>query len=144
MKTRVLLDTGPLIASLNSSERHHSWTVERLKNISPPLLTCEAVISEACFVLKAIPQASTRVLEMVQRGFVEIPFRLDQEIKTVQRLMKKYSNLPASLADVCLVRMSEIYDQSSIFTLDHDFDIYRQHGRRTIPVIMPERGKGRR
>lgn len=137
MKTRVLLDTGPLVASLDIADRHHLWTVAQFKEILPPLLTCEAVISEACFLLRTVPRAPTRVLEMVQRGALELSFELSHEIKAVHWLMKKYANLPASLADACLVRMSEIYAQSQTLTLDSDFRVYRQHGRRVIPVIMP-------
>lgn len=144
MKTRVLLDTGPLVASLNAAEQHHLWAVGQLKSISPPLLTCEAVISETCFVFRAIANGPTRVLDLLQRRLLEIPFRLDPEIETVQRLIRKYANIPASLANTCLVRMSEICAQSSILTLDSDFCVYRRHGRRAIPVIMPERSKGGR
>ncbi|HKF95801.1 MAG TPA: hypothetical protein VKB96_14650 [Gammaproteobacteria bacterium] len=83
MNTRVFLDTRPLVASLNVSGRHHLWTVAQLKNISTPLLTCEAAISEACFVLKAVPGAPARVLELVQHGLLEISFQLGDEIKAV-------------------------------------------------------------
>lgn len=137
MKTRVLVDAGPLIAFLNDAEQHHSWAVAALSTVSPPLLTCEAVISEACFVLERVSRGPARLLDLCQRGLVDIPFRLGQEVETVQKLMKKYVNIPASLADACLVRMSELYARSTILTLDSDFRVYRRHGRQAIPVIMP-------
>lgn len=137
MKARVLVDAGPLVASLSFADRYHSWAAAQFKNISPPLLTCEAVISEACFLLRTTPGAPGRVLETVQRGVVELSFELSHEIKSVQRFMKKYADLPASLADACLVRMSELYARSTILTLDSDFRVYRRHGRQAIPVIMP-------
>jgi predicted nucleic acid-binding protein len=140
----VLLDTGPLIASLNASEQYHPWAVTQFKSILPPLLTCEAVISEACFLLRTVPEAPARVFDMMRCGALELPFHLSHEITAVQRLIKKYADIPASLADACLVRMSEIYGQSAILTLHSDFRVYRRHGRQAIPVIMPEQIKSGR
>lgn len=138
MKTRVLMDTGPLVAFLNRKDRYHAWVGEQLAEIAPPLLTCEAVLSEACFLLRDIEGGSDAVFELVNRDLVSLSFDLKDEIETVRKLMARFSNLPMSLADACLVRMSEQFSKSTILTLDSDFQIYRKHGRKVIPLIMPD------
>lgn len=106
--------------------------------MSPPLFTCEAVISEACFLLRNIPNAPDALLEMIKRKLVGVPFQLEQETTAVKKLMARYNNVPMSLADACLVRMSEQYAGSVVLTLDRDFRIYRRLGRQVIPVVAPE------
>jgi hypothetical protein len=95
--------------------------------------TCEAVISEACCLLSG----NDLVMQLIQRQIISIPFRLDDNIQPVRKLLSKYGSVPIALADACLVRMSELYQNSSVFTLDSDFKIYRKEGRRTIPTIAP-------
>lgn len=138
MNPRVLVDTGPLVAFLNRADRYYKWAVERAAAISPPLFTCEAVISEACFLLRNIPSAPDALLELVKRKLVAVPFQLEHEITAVKKLMARYNNVPMSLADACLVRMSEQYAGSVLLTLDRDFRIYRRLGRQVIPVIAPD------
>jgi len=135
---RVLVDTGPLVAFLNRADRYYKWAVERAAAISPPLFACEAVISEACFLLRNIPNAPDALLELVKRKLVAVPFQLGQETTAVKKLMARYGNVPMSLADACLVRMSEQYAGSVLLTLDQDFRIYRRLGRQVIPVIAPD------
>jgi predicted nucleic acid-binding protein len=134
---RALLDTGPLVALLNRRDRHHAWARKEWSDIEPPLLSCDAVISEACFLLRSIPGGSTSVLELVDREVVVLPFRLDEEAARVKALLLRYTNVPMSLADACLVRMSEQYPSSSVITLDDDFRVYRKNGREVIPARMP-------
>lgn len=138
MTPRVVVDTGPLVAFLNRTDRHYKWVVDRAATLLPPFLTCEAVISEACFLLRHIPHAPDALLELVRRKLVAVPFQLDPEIATIKKLMMRYANVPMSLADACLVRMSEQYAGSVVLTLDRDFRIYRRLGRQVIPVITPE------
>lgn len=138
MKPRVLVDTGPLVAFLNRADRYYKWAVDRAAAISPPLFTCEAVVSEACFLLRDIPNAPDALLELVKRKLVTVPFQLESEITAVKKLMTRYANVPMSLADACLVRMSEQYAGSTVLTLDRDFRIYRRLGRQVIPVITPD------
>jgi len=137
MRRGVLLDTGPLVASINRRDRYHEWTKSQLAEIEPPLFTCEAVLAEACFLLRRLRGGSSTVAEFVDRRIIEIPFRVDAHVKSLATLIDKYSNVPMSLADACLVRMSEILDNSVVFTLDQDFKIYRKHGRQVIPTVMP-------
>jgi predicted nucleic acid-binding protein len=136
MRGGVLLDTGPLVASINRRDRLHEWAKSQLAEIEPPLLTCEAVLAEACFLLRRLPGGSRTVAELVKRKVVEIPFHMEAHAESLARLLDKYSNVPMSLADACLVRMSELYEGSVVLTLDHDFKLYRRHGRQVIPTLM--------
>lgn len=137
MKQQVILDTGPLVALLDGRDRHHEWAIAQWGDIEPPLLTCEAVISEACFLLDQTRAGSGAVFDMLLRNAVAISFRLDEHVKDVQRLRDKYSNVPMSVADASLVRMAEQFGHSAVLTLDDDFTVYRKHGRYVIPVILP-------
>ena len=138
MKKTVILDTGPLVALIDARDKDHAWTVTRWGDIEPPLLTCESVISEACFLLGQIHVGTKTVFEMLSRKAIEMPFHLNDQVKYVDALLRKYSDVPMSVADACLVRMSEQLSGSAILTLDGDFRIYRKHGRQVIPLIIPE------
>ena len=135
---RVIIDTGPIIAFLNKSDHFHNWTIIRFSELNPPFLTCESVISEVCFLLRNSEVGMQNVFQLLSRGLIKIPFQLEPEISAISSLMKKYSDIPMSLADACLVRMSEQISDSSICTLDSDFKVYRKDKRTVIPVIMPE------
>lgn len=138
MSGKIILDTGPLVALLNSRDRYHKWAKERFATIEPPLLSCEAVISEACFLLRASSGGSRAVLDLFNRGVIEIPFHLGEEAESVMRLMTRYGSVPMALADACLVRMAEQHAKATVLTLDSDFHIYRKQGRLVVPTIIPE------
>ena len=135
--THVIIDTGPLVALLVARERHHGWARETLDALEPPLFTCEAVLSEACFLVRDLRGGRDAVLGLVARGAVEVGFALTVEIERVRRLMARYASVPMSLADACLVRMAELHADAVILTLDSDFRIYRRNGRQALPLIMP-------
>jgi len=137
--SRVLLDTGPLVAAINGRDRFHEWSRTWFGKIAPPMQTCEAVLAEACFLLLKYPGGASAVLEMVHRGIITAGFVLEEHVVSINKLMSKYANVSMSLADACLVRMSELDSQCKVFTLDNDFRIYRRHGRQAIPLIMPEK-----
>ncbi|MDZ7854842.1 type II toxin-antitoxin system VapC family toxin [Sphaerotilus sp.] len=134
----VLLDTGPWVALHCRDDAHHRWARAQFAQLQAPLLTCEAVVAETCFLLARGGHDPAMALALLDRGVVRIGLSLQDEITAVQSLFKRYDNVPASLADACLVRMSETHPASRVFTLDSDFHIYRQHGRRAIPLIQPE------
>jgi predicted nucleic acid-binding protein len=138
MIRRMLLDTGPLVALLDRGDRYHAWAVAQWERIEPPLLTCEAVLSEACFLLREYPPGVKAIWELVDRGIVAVSFRLADHAAAIARLMAKYVSTPMSLADACLVRMAELDSKSAVLTLDGDFRIYRKSNRQVVPVIMPE------
>lgn len=137
MTEAVLLDTGPLVALLNARDRYHGWSTQVFGGIERPVLSCEAVLSEACFLLRRLKGGREAVLKLVERGLVRIPFRLETECGSVRRLLARYASVPMSLADACLVRMSEQYPESVVLTLDRDFRIYRRQGRNVVPTVMP-------
>lgn len=135
--TRVLVDTGPLVALLNRRDRHHRWAREVFGTLEPPLGTCEAVLSEACFLLRRFPGGQDAVLALLEHRVIEPAFSMSAEIPALRALMARYDSVPMSLADACLVRMSELDGDSVVVTLDRDFAIYRRNRRQRIPVIMP-------
>jgi len=134
----VLLDTGPLVSFLASGLRHHLWTVEQWKRLRPPLLTCEPVLTEAAFLLTREGRDADAVFELLERKVIRIALSVQEEQADLRALMHRYRNRSMSLADACLVRLSEIHKSGEIFTLDSDFRIYRRHGDKVIPVRMPD------
>ena len=138
MRRGVLLDTGPLVAFLNRRDEYHEWAMAQWDQIAPPMLTCESLISEACFLLSRMHGGSESVMDLLQRKIVVPSFRLEDQIRPVQKLLKKYRSVPISLADACLIRMSELYPENCVLTLDSDFSLYRRNGRQVIPVTMPQ------
>jgi predicted nucleic acid-binding protein len=136
MIDRVLVDTGPLVALLDRRDHYHDWAKQQVAQIRPPLFTCEAVLTEAFHLLRTLPQARLAILEMLRQLLV-VRFRLDEHHERVAGLVRRYGNVPMSLADACLVRMSEAISGSTVLTLDTDFRIYRQHGRQKIALMIP-------
>lgn len=131
MKT--LLDTGPLVALLNSRDRFHRWTLDALLGITPPLWTCEPVITEAAY----LTGNGEVILEMVAERHLRIGLDLAEQAEAVAALLKRYGDR-MDLADACVVRMSELTKKSQVFTLDRrDFTVYRRNGRESIPLIAP-------
>lgn len=135
----LILDTGPWVALHCRDEQHHDWARTQFAATAEPLLTCEAVVAETCFLLARSGFDPGRALELIERGVVKPALALDEEIAAVRRLFTRYDNVPASLADACLIRMSELYEPCRILTLDNDFHVYRRHGRKAIPVLAPPR-----
>ena len=137
MKT-FLLDTGPIVAYLSANDAHHAWAVAALGQLRPPLLTCEPVLAEAVYLLRGLSGGSARVFELIQRGAVTVAFRLADELEPVQRVITRYGPSRTDLADACLVRMSEVYADPVVVTIDSQFrDVYRRLGRKTIPTVLP-------
>ena len=137
MDKSIIVDTGPLVAFLNHSDRFHNWTKQQWERIRPPLLTCEAVLAETCFLMRRMPGGSQAVLELVNRGVIQPIFNLEQEVQPLMELIKRYADIPMSLADACLVRMAEQHAKSKVLTLDQDFRIYRKTQPSRHPVLMP-------
>jgi uncharacterized protein len=135
---KVIIDTGPLVAFLNKHDTHHDWAYSQFSLLTPPFITCEAVLSEACFLLRNFQYGPKNILELVDRGLIILPFNLELESKAMIQLLDKYKNIPMSLADGCLVRLSEQISDSIICTLDIDFKIYKRNKREIIPLIIPD------
>jgi uncharacterized protein len=137
MSKIILLDTGSLIAVLYQRDQFHQWAIREISQLPTPLLTCEAVLTEACFLSQRMLGTSRAVYDFVETGAIEIGFNLESEFGSIKELTSRYQNVPMSLADACLVRMSEIYDNSIVFTTDSDFLVYRKNSNQIIPTIMP-------
>ena len=139
MRERIgLLDTGPLVSFLGAGPEHHAWAVEQWKQFRPALLTCEPVLTEAAFLLKRDGREADALFALLERGFIRIALAVKEQQADLRALMRRYRNRPMSLADACLVRLSEIHDACEVLTLDGDFRIYRRHGNKVIPVRMPD------
>ncbi|HMA91446.1 MAG TPA: PIN domain-containing protein [Polyangiaceae bacterium] len=123
-------------------ERIHSLAAEILDTIEPPIFTCDPVLSEACFLLQDVSGGQDAVLELVSRGIVRSDFHVVSEIESLRVLMKKFGDVPMSLADACLVRMTELDQRSAVLTFDSDFRIYRRNRRQVVPTITPRKGSG--
>ncbi len=133
------MDTGPLVALLNRRDMHYEWALQQWAGIEPPLITCEPVLSEACFLAEGKSRGAREVLALVVRGAIQANFRLATEAPALSELLARYANIPMSLADACLVRMAELNPGSPVLTIDSHFRVYRMHGRQVIPTIMPDR-----
>lgn len=110
---------------------------ERFGELTPPLLTCEPVLTEASFLVRRAGGTGGEIAALVRKGVLQVAFALQQEAAAVESLMRRYRSVPMSLADACLVRMSETMDEVVVFTLDADFGIYRRRGRQVIPTLSP-------
>ena len=133
-----LLDTGPLVSFLAIGLEHHEWATEEWKRLRPPLLTCEPVLTEAAFLLKREGRDTDPLFALLDRGVIRIGLSIQEQQTDLRALMRRYRNRPMSLADACLVRLSEIHAAAEVLTLDSDFRIYRRHGNKVIPLRMPE------
>lgn len=137
MKRSVLLDTGPLVAMLDQRDQHHEWANQQFDRCKDPMATCEAVIAEACHLVRELPDGPEAVIHLLRRSVISISFQLEHERDRVAELLRQYTDLPIDLADACLIRMTERIDDCVVLTLDSDFRIYRRAGRSRIPLLMP-------
>jgi len=133
----VLMDTGVIVALLDRSERHHARCVTVMEGLERPLVTCEAVIAESCYLLRGLPGAADTILENVERGVFQIPFQLSRAAPPVRSILRKYRDLAPDLADACLVQLAEELDTGDILTLDRDFESYRWRRNRPFNLLVP-------
>jgi uncharacterized protein len=121
----VLLDTGVIIALLDHSETSHTKCAAAVKTLVAPLLTCEAVIAESCYLLRRLPGAPEAVIANVEEGIFQVTFQLSKNTSTVKKLLRKYRDVSIDLADACLINMADEFGTGDILTLDSDFTVYR-------------------
>jgi len=134
---KIIVDAGPLIAFFQTVDEHHQWAVETFKSIRPPLFTTEPAVTEASYFLVAAGLSAHRLLDWIESGDLKIPFQLSEHAAAVTVLMEKYGNR-MDLADATLVRLSELFDDCRVLTVDRqDFSVYRRHGRQVIPLLTP-------
>ena len=135
MAKSVLVDAGFLVALLSRRDSHHRWAVTLAPGHAPPWRTCEAVLSEAFHLLGA--RGAPGLSALLRRRALTVAFDLDNDVESVLKLLQKYLDVPMSLADACLVRMTETLPDPIILTTDSDFRIYRRHSRQMVPCLMP-------
>jgi uncharacterized protein len=130
-----VVDAGFLVALLSRRDSHHAWAVTQATQHTPPWRTCEAALSEAFHLLgrRGTPPLSA----LLQRRALLVSFDFNDDMESVLKLLQKYGNVPMSLADACLVRMTETLSDPLVLTTDSDFRIYRRHSRQIIPCAMP-------
>jgi len=132
---QALLDTGPILALIDTRDQHHAWAKSQFSKMAPPLITCEAVLTEACHLARRVDGGTHAVLELFARGVARLDFSLAEQFAEISSLMQRYADLSMSLADACFVRMSELHRESVVFTLDGDFRVYRRFKRQRIPLV---------
>lgn len=137
MAASVLVDAGFLVALLSRRDRNHRWATAQAGRTPPPWRTCESVLSEAFFLIGS--KGTLALSALLRRGALMVAFDLAAELNRVLDLMQKYGDVPMSLADACLVRLTETHADPLLLTTDDDFRVYRRHGRQVIPVATPVR-----
>ncbi|MEY2429804.1 MAG: uncharacterized protein QOJ40_2689 [Verrucomicrobiota bacterium] len=133
----VLLDTGPLVAYLKADEEHHAWAVKQFAALTDPVLTCEPVWAEAAYLLRQRRGTQDALWTVLRNGVARFAFDLEADYESVATLMRRYADVPMSLADACLIRMSEAHRDCRVFTTDRHFRFYRRFGRQVVPLISP-------
>ena len=136
MARSVLVDAGFLVALLSRRDANHHWAAAQAERLPPPWRSCDAALSEAFHLLGA--RGVSGLTALLRRRAVVSAFHLGEEVEEVLTLMQKYADLPMSLADACLVRMTEALTDPILLTTDTDFRIYRRHSRQAVPSVMPD------
>jgi uncharacterized protein len=132
----VLLDTGPLVALLSKDDANHARARQAFADCLPPFRCCEAVVAEACFLMKKVHASGpAEVVALGRRGVYTIAMSLAAQWTSVEALLRKYSNRPISLADACLIRSAELHREPRILTFDSDFGIYRWSRSRRFELL---------
>src|SRR5437879_4675224 len=134
---RTLVDTGPLVAYCNRTDKHHLWSREVFGQIPVPLWTCEAVLTETfCRVQNDRGQLGL-LWDWLRQGAVRVDFQMAEHWEDLQKLMDRYADQGMDLADACMVKLSELHHDSRVCTCDNDFLVYRRKELLRIPLIFP-------
>src|ERR1700739_157099 len=136
MARNILVDSGFVGALLSSRDTHHKWAVTQASEMPPPWSTCEAALSEAFHLLGE--RGAPSLAALLRRRALLVAFELAKILEPVTKLIEKHSDVPMSLADACLVRMTETLDDPIILTTDENFRVYRRHSRQVVPCVTPE------
>ena len=131
-----IADTGFIVAFGNRNDQHHAWAVEVARRITEPLLTCEAVLAEASFHLGSCAY----VLTLVEDGMLRVAFEAERNLLPLRDLGRRYEDRRPDFADLCLIRLSELFPRHVVITVDEDdFRVYRRNKREAIPLLCPPR-----
>ena len=137
----ILLDTGVIVALLDRSERMHAACVNAIEEAAAPLVTCEPVIAESCYLLRGIAGAAEAILENVKTGVFQIPLQLSPAAAPLQRFFRKYRDREVDLADACLVHLASELETGDILTLDGDFEIYRWGNNKAFRLLVKNQAR---
>lgn len=132
----VLLDTGVIVALLDGSEKFHRACSEAVRTLEAPLVTCESVIAESCFLLRNLSGAPEAVIENVLAAIFQLPFQLSREAASLKQILRKYCDRKIDLADACLIRLADQFETADILTLDKDFQIYRWGRNKPFRILL--------
>jgi predicted nucleic acid-binding protein len=132
----ILLDTGVIVALLDSSEKAHHLCAEAIHAAVAPFITCEAVIAESCYLRRNFPGAPEAVIDNVVAGIIQIPFQLSKAAVGVKQILRKYRDRKIDLADACLIRLADEFEASDILTLDKDFTVYRWGKNKPFRILL--------
>ena len=122
----VLLDTGPLVALLSQDDAAHGRAAYLFSECLPPFRCCEAVVAEACFLMRKVhADGPAEVIALARKGVYEIALSLGEHWAIIEALLRKYADRPISLADACLIRCAEVHGEARVLTFDADFAVYR-------------------
>ena len=137
MGRTVIIDSGCIVAALHKRDQHHAWARAHLEAFVEPCMTCEAALSESFFLLERTREGKQALCALLERKVILLRFSMEDHVTETLRLLRRYGDVPMSLADACLVRMAELIPEATVFTTDSDFTTYRKHGRQIIPLITP-------
>jgi uncharacterized protein len=135
----ILLDSGVLVALFDRSEQHHDVCREFVEEANNPLVTCEAVVVESCYLLRLLAGAPERILANVAAGIFQIPMQLSLAAESVQKIFAKYRDREIDLADACLIHLANELGTGDILTLDGDFHVYRWGRNQPFRMVIPLR-----
>jgi len=133
---KILIDSGPLIALFDASDKYHNQAVNFIKTNEFPLVTTIASITETLHLLDFNRNAQIDFLKWISMGSVEIHNIETDDFGRLKELTEKYRDLPMDFADSCLVYLAEKLNIDSIATIDRDFTIYRIQGNRKFKIVL--------
>jgi predicted nucleic acid-binding protein len=132
----ILLDTGPLVALLSENDAHHARARRLFAQCVPPLRCCEAVVAEACFLMRKVHAAGpAEIIALGRRGVYGVAMSAEEHWVNIEALLRKYSDRPISFADACLIRCAEIHQEARILTFDSDFRVYKWARTRKFELL---------
>ncbi len=131
---KAIADTGFIVAFGSRGDQYHTWAVDIARNITEPLITCEAVLAEAAFQLGS----SAYVLSLLQNEMLRVGFDFSRNLEQLAQLAERYRDRAPDLADLCIIRMSELFPRYTVITVDEsDFRVFRRNKREAIPILCP-------
>jgi predicted nucleic acid-binding protein len=129
-----IADTGFLVAFVSRNDEHNDWAKSIAEQLTEPFLTCEAVLAETAFHLGSC----SSLFNLLNDGIITLAFACNDHLPQLEALAERYADRKPDFADLCLIRMSELFPKHPVITIDReDFRIYRRNKRETIPLICP-------